>query len=77
MTVDLMILLIAAAFVGGSLAFALLWPYGLLMAVLGAPCGGSFFALIAGLLLLGSRARAKRKLNRSVDLPAEGPTAAV
>ncbi len=74
--VDAMILLIAAAIVGGPITVALLWPYGLAVALLGAPFGASFLALIAGLLLAGSRAKAKRKLNRTNDLPAEGPTAA-
>ncbi len=57
----LMILLAAAAIVGGLVAFAVLWQLSAVTAFVGAPLCGSFSALIAGLVLAFRRARAERK----------------
>ena len=46
-----MILLLFATLAGSALTFALLWPYGLLIAVAGAPLGGSLLALCAALFI--------------------------
>ncbi len=63
-----MLLLAAAAVVGGLALVAVLWQYVALLALAGAPLGGSFSALIAGLVLAFRRARAERKRRRSVRL---------
>lgn len=55
-----MVLLLAAALLGGSITFAMLSPYGLLIAVAGAPLGGSLATLIAGVILAVLRTRAER-----------------
>ena len=41
-----MIVLLAAALVGGSLGFTLLWPYGAVTALLGAQLGASSMAFL-------------------------------
>ncbi|GEO19332.1 hypothetical protein MAE02_70280 [Microvirga aerophila] len=46
-----MIVLLAAALIGGLVTFAALPPFGVLTAFLAAPFGGCFLTLIAGLLL--------------------------
>ena len=46
-----MILLLFATLAGSALTFALLWPYGLLIAVAGAPLGGSLLTLCAALFI--------------------------
>jgi hypothetical protein len=43
--------LLAAAIVGGLATFAVLWQFAPVMALAGAPFGGSFSALLAGLVL--------------------------
>ncbi len=63
-TVGLMILLMVAAWIGGAVTFAVLWPYGALTALLCAPFGGSFLALMAGLSLAILRTRAERMQER-------------
>ncbi len=57
-TVSLMILLMVAAWIGGAVTVAVLWPFGALTALLSAPFGGSFLALVAGLSLGIVRTRA-------------------
>ena len=53
-----MVVLLVAAFFGGSTSFAVLWPYGALAALLGAQFGATLLALTAGLLLALLRAKA-------------------
>ncbi len=65
-TVNLMILLMVAAWIGGAVTVAVLWPFGALTALLSAPFGGSFLALVAGLSLAILRTRAERKQKRSI-----------
>ncbi|MBB4041553.1 small-conductance mechanosensitive channel [Microvirga flocculans] len=55
-----MILLLVAALLGGSFTFAMLLPYGILSAFIGAPLGGSFLCLLAGLVLALLRSRVER-----------------
>jgi hypothetical protein len=57
-----MALLLVAALVGGFATFAILLPCGMLIALLGAPFGGSLLCLMAGLLLALLRTRAERGL---------------
>ena len=71
-----MIVLLAAALIGGLVTFAALLPYGVLIAFLGAPFGGSFLTLIAGLLLAFVRTRAERKQEHSARAALERPKAA-
>jgi hypothetical protein len=74
MAVDSMILLIAAAFMGAFITFVLLWPYGFLIAFLGAPFGASFLSLIVSLRQASSGARCEPI--RTVNHSAKDPTAA-
>jgi hypothetical protein len=46
-----MLFIPTTALIGGSVTFALLWSYGAFLALVGALFGGSFLALLAGLLL--------------------------
>ncbi len=55
-----MALLLVAALLGGFATFAILLPSGILIALLGAPFGGSLLCLMAGLLLALLRTRAER-----------------
>jgi hypothetical protein len=55
-----MVLLVAAVIVGGLATFALLFQFGPLTALVIAPFGGSFSALLAGLLLAFRRAHRSR-----------------
>jgi membrane associated rhomboid family serine protease len=70
---DPMIVLLAVGLIGGLATFAVLLPFGALTALLGAPFGGSFLTLIAGLLLAFISPRAKRKQEQSVQAPLEKP----
>jgi hypothetical protein len=63
----MMVLLLVAALLGGFITFAVLWPYGVLVALVGAPFGGSFLCLMAGLLLALMRTRAKRGVEPASD----------
>jgi hypothetical protein len=71
-----MIVLLAAALIGGLVTFVALLPYGVLIALLGAPFGGSFLTLIAGLLLAFVRTQAERTQEQSVQAPLKRPKAA-
>ncbi len=51
-----MIVLSTAALLGGLFSFALLWPYGALMALVGAQLGATFVVFMAGLLIAFQRA---------------------
>jgi hypothetical protein len=46
-----MILLLFATLAGGALTFAFLWPYGLLIALTGAPLGAGLLTLCAALYI--------------------------
>ncbi len=50
-----MILLLLAAFVGGTATFAAFLPYGMLAALMAAPFGGSALCLLAGAVLYALR----------------------
>jgi hypothetical protein len=57
-----MILVLPTALIGASVTFALLWPHGAFLALVSAPFGGSFLALLAGLLTF-----LERKQERSIQ----------
>ncbi len=63
-----MIVLMAAALLGGSMSFTVLWPYGALAALLGAQLGATFLALTAGLLLALLRSKAQLRQSAVVRL---------
>jgi hypothetical protein len=65
----MMLFIPTTALIGGSVTFALLWSYGAFLALVGALFGGSFLALLAGLLL----AFLERKQEHSIQAssPAE------
>jgi hypothetical protein len=70
------VVLVAAALLGGSVMFAVLWPCGDLTACIGAPFGGSALALLAGLLLAFIRTRGEQKQERRMQAPHETPKTA-
>ncbi len=53
-----MIPLLFATLAGGALTFAFLWPYGLLLAIAGAPFGASLLTLCAALFIALRRLKA-------------------
>ena len=59
-----MILLVLASLIGFAITFALLWPYGVLVAVIGASFGGSSLAAISAvcLALRSSEPKGARRL---------------
>jgi hypothetical protein len=56
-----MITLLIAALIGGVATFVGLWSQGFLIALLCAPLGGSFAALLAGMLLAYVRSRQRSR----------------
>ena len=58
----MMLFIPTTALIGGSVTFALLWSYGAFLALVGALFGGSFLALLAGLLTF-----LERKQERSIQ----------
>ncbi|WP_046868855.1 hypothetical protein [Microvirga massiliensis] len=50
-----MIFLVAAAVIGAGLTAAFMMPFGIVIAILSMPFGGSLCALLAGLYLAGRR----------------------
>jgi hypothetical protein len=72
-----MVVLIVAAILGGLSTFALLFPYGALAAFIGAPFGGSFLALVVGMLMAFRSARAERRQEQSHGAPLEKRKASV
>jgi hypothetical protein len=62
-----MALLLVAALIGGFITFAMLLPYGIFVALLGAPFGGSALTLMAGLLLAILRTRAEHSAEPASD----------
>jgi hypothetical protein len=66
----MLIVLMAAAFVGGLTTFVALWPLGWLIALAGVPFGGSFLALMVAVLLAlrdshAAKARSEERLRTS------------
>jgi hypothetical protein len=59
-----MIVLMAAALVGGVGSFVVLWPYG----ALGAQFGATSLALMAGLLLASRRAKVEQNQSAAFSL---------
>jgi hypothetical protein len=62
-----MILLLAAALGGGVVSFTVLWPYGALIALVGAQLGATFWMFMASLLLALQRAKVERTQERRVQ----------
>ena len=62
-----MIVLATAALLGGLLSFAVLWPYGALIALIGAQLGATCVMFMAGLLIASQRAKAERTQERRVE----------
>jgi hypothetical protein len=63
-----MIVLLAAAFIGGLGSFVALWPYGALAALLSAQFGATFLALIAGPLLASRRGKVEQEQSATFSL---------
>jgi hypothetical protein len=63
-----MIVLLAAALVGGLLGFAVLWPYGAVTALLGAQLGASSLAFLICAVLGLRRAKVERKQSAGFKL---------
>ncbi len=63
-----MIVLLAAALVGGVVSFAVLWPHGALAALVRVQLGATFLALTAGLLLAFLRTKAEPKQSAAFRL---------
>ncbi len=64
----MIVLLPFAALIGSAITFVLLWPYGLGVAVVGLPFGGSLFALLIAVgcaLLVHWRARHQQPANKA------------
>jgi hypothetical protein len=55
-------LILPTALIGGFVTVVVLWPYGAFFALVSAPFGGSFLALLAGLLTF-----LERKQERSIQ----------
>ena len=63
-----MIVLLAAALLGGLLGFTLLWPYGAVTALLGAQLGASSLAFLICPVLALRRANVGRKQSAGFKL---------
>ena len=63
-----MIVLLAAALVGGLLGFTLLWPFGAVTAILGAQLGASSLAFLICPVLALRRAKVQRKQSAGFKL---------
>ncbi len=57
----MVILVISSAFIGGAITIALLWPYGIDLALFAAPFGGSLLTLAVALLVLAWDAMKRRR----------------
>ena len=62
-----MIVLSAAASLGGLFSFAVLWPYGVLVALVGAQLGATFVMFVAGLFIAFQRTKVERTQERRVE----------
>jgi len=74
-----MIFILLSAVVGAGVALFVLWPYGTVIACLGAPFGGGVFAALAA-FWLGQRSRmesARKTPSTSADGPTESPASQV
>jgi hypothetical protein len=74
--VYMIVLLSLAALIGSAITFVLLWPYGLGVAVVGMPFGGSLFALLVVVgcaLPVHWRARHQQPANKASAEPHTGP----
>jgi hypothetical protein len=71
-----MIVLLAAAFVGGLLGFTVLWPYGAVTALLGAQLGASSLAFLICPVLALRRASVERKQCAGIKLASRAWTRA-
>src|SRR4051794_12573324 len=60
-----MVLLLAATLVGSGVTFAVMWPYGLSIAIASAPVGSSLLTAVAAIYLV---------IRNSRLMQAEGPT---
>jgi len=56
-----MLFIVASGVVGAVVALILLWPYGALIAVFGAPFGGGVFAALAAMWLARRAARDRQR----------------
>ena len=65
----MLLLLVAGAFVGELITLAVLWPYGALVALVGAQLGATALVLMAGALLAAQRAKVGRKQGAAFRLP--------
>ena len=63
-----MIVLLAAALVGGLVSFAVLWPYGILTALVGAQLGATFLAFLVCPVLASRGSKAERKQSAALKL---------
>jgi hypothetical protein len=63
------------AIIGGLATAILMSSHGFLLAVLAAPLGGSFFALLGGLYLAYRRSRVRNAVSALEDQTNETPTA--
>ena len=63
-----MIVLLAAALLGGLLGFTVLWPYGAVTALLGAQLGASSLAFLICPVLALRRAKVQRKQSAGFKL---------
>lgn len=52
--------LMLSALIGAAVTFSVLWPLGAIIALIGAPLGGSLLALVVS-VLLGSRTSEAKK----------------
>lgn len=59
-----LIVLIAAAYIGGAVALHVCWQYSFLLALVAAPFGGSLAAISAVLLLYPRDPDARKRLSR-------------
>ena len=75
--VSTMIVLIGASLIGAAATAVVLWPYGVLLALLCSPFGGSLAAaLAAGMLYLLRRSRRSRRAVSRSSLPKASPRSA-
>jgi hypothetical protein len=56
-----MLFIVVSAVIGAGAAFLMLWPFGILIACLGAPVGGGIFAGLTALWLGWRSATASRR----------------
>jgi hypothetical protein len=57
--------ILPTALIGSFVTVVVLWPYGAFLALISAPFGGSFLALLAGLLLTFLERKQERSIQAS------------